>query len=105
MARTITIRLPHGTSQDAAVALVKRGITKMMAKYSDKVSDVAFDWDGPRVAARCSALAQTVTSLGEITPEEIHCTVQLPFLLSPFSEKIKDFLERKLLRMFPAVAA
>ena len=99
MARTINIRVAHGTTQDQALASIQNGSDRLLAKYGERISDLVFAWDGPRLTAQCRALGQTVTSQTEVTASDVIVDVQLPILLGLFSDKIRDFLERKVTRM------
>ena len=95
MQRPIDVDLPHKLGRVEARRRIETNIHKLKDHIPGGASHVATKWTGDRLDMTVHAMGQVVEAVIVVEESKVHCTIQLPGMLSLFAAPIEQMLKLK----------
>ena len=94
MAKTLTITLPHTLGAAEAKRRISGGIESLRQQYASQLSRADVAWRGDRAELKVGALGQTIDARVDVSEDQLHIEVDLPWLLQKLAAPLETFLTR-----------
>jgi hypothetical protein len=95
MSKPLVVSVPHHLGRDEAARRLKEGLRFAREKYGAFVSIEEERWTGDDLVFRISALGQAANGAMNVTDTDVTVSVQLPWLLARFAEKVQTVLQKQ----------
>ena len=95
MAKTLAVTLPHSLGADEAKRRISNGVETLRQQYATQVTQADIAWRDNHAEMKLTALTQTVTARIDVSDDQLHIEVDLPWLLQKLAEPVQAFLTRK----------
>lgn len=95
MSREMTISIPHQLGAEEATRRLRLGLDKMRADFGSKLSAAEVAWTDRHADLRVGALGQTIDGEVDVTDDNVHVKVRLPWVLAAMSDKVAAFLKSR----------
>jgi hypothetical protein len=94
--RSLTLSIPHRLTQAEARARLQKGIAELRAKHGKNLGEIHETWTPPpdhHADFRLSAMGQSITGQLDVEPDAVKLSVDLPWMISLFAEKLQPQIE------------
>jgi putative polyhydroxyalkanoate system protein len=94
MAQPLTVTISHKLTRQEAVRRLQNGIARIRNKGGVAAS-IEDEWTGDSATFKATALFQTISGRVQVLDDAVRVEVDLPWLLSRVSEKVKKQIEQR----------
>ena len=94
MAQPLTVTISHNLTKQEAVRRLQNGIARIRNK-GGIAGSIEDEWTGDKATFKATALFQTVSGRVEVMDNSVRVEVDLPWLLSRISEKVRHQIEQR----------
>ena len=95
MQRPINVDLPHKLGRDEARRRIAGNIDQLAGHIPGGMAAVESNWSGDTLNLVVHAMGQAVNAEIAVDEKVVHCTFELPGMLSLFAGPIEAFLKKK----------
>ena len=95
MTKPLTVSISHRLSQEEATTRIRNGVANYRQQYAGKFASVEEKWTDRRMDFKLGVMGQSVTGRVEVQPQTVELTIELPWILAAFAEKIRGQLQRE----------
>jgi Putative polyhydroxyalkanoic acid system protein (PHA_gran_rgn) len=95
MSKPLVVSIPHRLGKEEAMRRLKSGLAGIRTDFAHVFTVSEETWNQDHLRFRIIALAQAVSGSIDVTEDNVHLEISLPWLLAKLAETLQPLIRRE----------